>query len=221
MANDTKIDDIVQQLAKIVTSLEAMRAADMGGAVCEGMGPDEGGIEALALAFAAEKPKIKEFIPARYYDKGRTKDIARIVIHYTTAGTASSTISEFTKKKGPNEVKTSSHYLVDKNGDIYQLVKDSDTAYHAKGGNADSIGIEHVARVGEKLEDAQSASSLALVSWLMSEYNVVADQVIPHKCVKNTSCCGDLFLDYGASITSDCKAQKKAIGKWLEAGGVS
>ena len=218
MAKELKLDEILQQLASIAASLETMRTGKS--AVCEGMGPDEPSRESFALALEAEKPEIKEFIAARYYDKGRTKEISRIVIHYTTAGTASSTINEFTKKKGPGEVKTSSHYLVDKNGDIYQLVNDSDTAYHAKGGNADSIGIEHVARVGEKLEAEQSASSLALVGWLMSEYDVAADDVIPHKCVKNTSCCGDLFLDYGASIKSDCKAQKKAIGKWLEAGGL-
>jgi N-acetyl-anhydromuramyl-L-alanine amidase AmpD len=38
----------------------------------------------------------------------------------------------------------SAHYVIDRNGDIYQMVNDADCANHCMGANAGSIGIEHV-----------------------------------------------------------------------------
>jgi Negative regulator of beta-lactamase expression len=35
-------------------------------------------------------------------------------------------------------------YVIDRNGDIYQMVSDSDRSNHCMGANQNSIGIEHV-----------------------------------------------------------------------------
>jgi N-acetyl-anhydromuramyl-L-alanine amidase AmpD len=70
----------------------------------------------------------------------------------------------------------SAHYIVDKNGDIYQMVADSDKAWHAFGENADSIGIEHVARPGETLTPAQEQATVHLIRWLMAEYKISKEQ---------------------------------------------
>ena len=55
---------------------------------------------------------------------------------------------------------------------IYQMVRDTDKAWHAKGANADSIGIEHSAAAGDSMTPAQTLSSVALVRWLLSEYKL-------------------------------------------------
>jgi N-acetylmuramoyl-L-alanine amidase len=50
------------------------------------------------------------------------------------------------------------------------MVEDSRKAWHCKGVNADSIGIEHVAMPGDALTPAQATSSIALIKWLLSAY---------------------------------------------------
>ena len=56
-----------------------------------------------------------------------TRTIDTVVIHYTATSTAQEALSIF---KDPNS-KVSAHYLIDKNGDIYQLVREKDIAWHA------------------------------------------------------------------------------------------
>jgi len=104
-----------------------------------------------------------------------------------------------------------------------QLVPDRDSAWHA--GQSDmnlrSIGIEHVARAGDKITEAQARTSVALIGWLMHAYAIPLAHVIPHACVKSTSCCGDLFKDYGGGAGLSGPAQKSALHKWLAANGIA
>src|SRR5207253_188015 len=66
--------------------------------------------------------------------------IDKIVLHCTEASLAG-TIEEF-QKSGGRQV--SAHYVIDRNGDIYQMVSDSDRANHCMGANESSNGSEHV-----------------------------------------------------------------------------
>ncbi len=102
------------------------------------------------------------------------------------------------------------------------MVPDAERAWHAGNSamNARSIGIEHVAALGDKITAAQETTSLALIRWLMSNYNIPISNVIPHVCVKPTSCCGDLFKDYGGGAGLSCDRQKTALHKWLAAHGI-
>lgn len=125
------------------------------------------------------KPRIKKFIPALYYSSRNNSPIRRIVLHYTTADTAQSTISWFTSEN--NDKRTSAHYIVDKNGDIYQMVEDGDAAHHCKGVNRDSIGIEHVAKSGERLTPAQEKATVQLIKWLISKYNIPLKNITGHR----------------------------------------
>ncbi len=54
----------------------------------------------------------------------------------------------------------------------------------------------------------------------MHEYDVRKEHVIPHVCVKPTSCCGDLFGDFGGRAGGDCTVQKTALHKWLSSVGI-
>ncbi|MBD2459357.1 N-acetylmuramoyl-L-alanine amidase [Nostoc sp. FACHB-87] len=142
-------------------------------------------------AEAVNKPPIKAFIESPNQSSRAGADIDTIVVHYTTAGTAQSSINHF--KNPASEV--SAHYIIDKNGDIYQMVKDSDKAWHAARANRTSIGIEHVAKQGERLTEAQEKSSVHLIKWLMTEYKIPKENIIAHKQVLSTSCPGNIFGD--------------------------
>ena len=122
------------------------------------------------------KPLIREFIRSPYHSSRNGATIRKIVLHYTTASNAQSTISWF--QHNPNSV--SAHYIVDKNGDIYQMVRDSERAHHCKGANADTIGIEHVAVAGDKLTVQQQAATVALIKWLVAEYDIDPKRITGH-----------------------------------------
>jgi LysM repeat protein len=149
------------------------------------------------------KPPLKAFIQSPNHSSRAGADIDTIFVHYTTAGTASSTITHFQNPAPPcpipsNPSRTcpvSAHYIIDKNGDIYQMVKDADKAWHAAQANRTSIGIEHVAKVGDRLTEAQEKSSIHLIKWLMAEYKIPKENIKAHKQVLRTSCPGNIFGD--------------------------
>lgn len=138
-----------------------------------------------------KKPVIKKFIQSPNHSSRAGADIDTIVVHYTTAGTVSGTIVHFQNPQS----EVSAHYIIDKNGDIYQMVKDSDKAWHARQANRTSIGIEHVAKEGDKLTESQEKSSIHLIKWLMTEYKIPKENIKAHKQVVLTSCPGNIFGD--------------------------
>ncbi|NJL42431.1 MAG: LysM peptidoglycan-binding domain-containing protein, partial [Pseudanabaena sp. SU_2_4] len=75
------------------------------------------------------------------------------------------------------------------------MVADADKAWHAANANRNSVGIEHVAKEGEKLSDLQERSSIRLIKWLMHEYKVPKANIKAHKQILSTSCPGNIFGD--------------------------
>lgn len=157
-----------------------------------------------------KKPRIKEFIQSPHRSSRSGADIDTIILHYTTASNVQSTINWF---KG-NPAQVSAHYIIDKNGDIYQMVADTEKAHHAGASNRSSIGIEHVAKKGDKFTPAQEKSSIALVRWLMTEYKVPAANILAHKEAPGnaTRCPGELFGDDGDDNSS---ARLKMFDAWV------
>ena len=150
-------------------------------------------LDVLATGNPYVKPLIKEFIPSPYHSSRNGAIIRRIVLHYTTASNAQSTISWF--QHNPKSV--SAHYIVDKNGDIYQMVHDSERAHHCKGANADTIGIEHVAVAGDNLTGQQQSATVALIKWLAAEYDIDSKNITGHEFTPgytgHTNCPNVLF----------------------------
>ena len=74
------------------------------------------------------------------------------------------------------------HFVIDRDGAIYQLVRLDTICRHAVGLNWTSFGIEHVGRSDRQILDnpAQLRASLALTVWLMSRYHVQLRDVIGH-----------------------------------------
>ena len=85
--------------------------------------------------------------------------------------------------------------MVDRDGTIYQLVDDSQTAWHAgnKPINQQSIGIEIVAwKQAQGMAPVQEAAVVALSRYVLDAYDVRLANVKPHRAVRigGTDCPG-------------------------------
>jgi N-acetyl-anhydromuramyl-L-alanine amidase AmpD len=80
------------------------------------------------------------------FGKGRTRPVEEIIVHYTGGtGSALANVRYYNSVALPSGSKASAHFFVGhaaENAQIYQSVDPKDTAYHAVGGNSNSIGIE-------------------------------------------------------------------------------
>jgi N-acetylmuramoyl-L-alanine amidase/Papain family cysteine protease len=123
------------------------------------------------------KPILKAFIESPNFNSRNGTKIDMVVMHFTDGPTAQGAINRFLNPAS----QVSAHYIIDRNGDIYQMVRDSDRAWHAKAANSRSIGIEHVAVAGQNMAPLQETSSVALVSWLMASYKIDKARIVGHR----------------------------------------
>jgi beta-N-acetylhexosaminidase len=109
-----------------------------------------------------------------------------IVEHYTASESFGATWNAFAADAPDPELGelpgTCAHFVVDKDGTIYQLVPLNVMCRHTVGLNAVAIGIEHVGTSdAEVLHDAaQLRSSLLLTRWLMTKFRITLANVIGH-----------------------------------------
>jgi N-acetyl-anhydromuramyl-L-alanine amidase AmpD/V8-like Glu-specific endopeptidase len=139
---------------------------------------DETRSTAQALAAPApEYPQASRFEPAapgNYTAMSSPRTIERVVIHITDGGAnINGTIAWF---KNP-AAKVSAHYVIGQDGEVVQMVRHNDKAWHASSANGNSIGIEHVANTrGLKPTGAQLCASAALVTWLCDQFGITPDR---------------------------------------------
>ncbi|NEB15859.1 N-acetylmuramoyl-L-alanine amidase [Streptomyces coelicoflavus] len=108
------------------------------------------------------------------YQPGRSAPIDKVVIH-VTQGSYAGSISWF--QNGSAGV--SSHYVVrSSDGDVTQMVRDADTAYHARSANPSSLGIEHEGYVDNPswFTDSMYRSSAALTRHLCDRHGIPEDR---------------------------------------------
>ena len=109
-----------------------------------------------------------------------------IVEHYTAGESFSATWNAFAADVPDPELGelpgTCAHFVVDKDGTIYQLVPLTVMCRHTVGLNHVAIGIEHVGTSdAEVLHDAaQLRASLVLTRWLMAKFHISPANVIGH-----------------------------------------
>jgi N-acetyl-anhydromuramyl-L-alanine amidase AmpD len=110
------------------------------------------------------------------------RPVERIVLHITDGHRPiAGPIGHF---RDPHS-EVSAHYIVGQDGEVVQMVRHDDVAWHARSANGTSIGIEHVARSPRELgpDDAgfavtreQYRSSARLVRWLCERYGLPLDR---------------------------------------------
>jgi len=138
------------------------------------------------------KPVVK-WDPSPNHASRQGERIQQLVLHNTDGPLAGS----LARLKNPVE-QVSAHYVVDRTGIIYQLVADSETAWHSgnKLVNQRSMGIEVVAwKTALGMTPAQEASLIALAKFLLDAYSVSLSKVVPHRSIKPTDCPGWVWKD--------------------------
>jgi beta-N-acetylhexosaminidase len=109
-----------------------------------------------------------------------------IVEHYTAGNSFSAAWNAFAADTPDPELGelpgTCAHFIIDRDGTIYQLVPLTVMCRHTVGLNYVAIGIEHVGTSdAEILHDrAQLQSSLALTAWLVGRFDIRIRNVIGH-----------------------------------------
>ncbi len=109
-----------------------------------------------------------------------------IVEHYTESTTMISAWSTFAQDVPDSELHelpgTCAHFIVDRDGTIYQLVPLDVICRHTVGLNLTALGIEHVGTSDAEIlaDPAQMRASLHLTAWLMQRYHIPLGDVIGH-----------------------------------------
>jgi N-acetylmuramoyl-L-alanine amidase len=124
--------------------------------------------------------KFSEF----FEKKIEPRKIDFLVLHHIEANSAEHAIEQLC------EHQVSSHYLIDEDGKIFELVDENDVAYHAGVSywrgidalNQTSIGIEFInsSPFEKKFEPAQMQAGLELCQHLITKYKIPAQNIAGH-----------------------------------------
>ena len=152
----------------------------------------------------------KEYIKIHYKkDVDNIKIIPKIIlVHHTAINSYEDSLSRFTSEALPSRRKdissvrpsanVSSHFMVERDGTIHQLMPLDFMARHVIGLNYNSIGIENVG--GENSEDnltqAQLEANIYLVQYLQKKFKTLKYLVghYEYRCFEGTK----LFLEMDA-----------------------
>jgi N-acetylmuramoyl-L-alanine amidase len=124
----------------------------------------------------------------RHYgiDDHRLRDPKVIVQHYTVTDTFQPVYEAFAPNRPDPELGelpgVCAHYVIDRDGTIYQLVSTRIMCRHTVGLNWTSIGIEHVGRSDAQVlgNRRQMAASLRLTRMLQGRHEIATRNVIGH-----------------------------------------
>lgn len=129
--------------------------------------------------------------PSTHFNE-RTCAIDMIVLHATATDTLEKTFYYLIEKE--EQPRVSAHYVIDRDGTIYQLVDDSKRAWHAGIGqwgtvtadlNSHSIGIEFQCPAAGpqafgEFTPAQIDAGRTLCKHLMTKYHIAPQNVVAH-----------------------------------------
>jgi N-acetylmuramoyl-L-alanine amidase len=137
--------------------------------------------------------KFSEFFDAQ----NSPRKIDFLILHHIEADSAKHAIKQLC------EHKVSSHFIIDEEGKIFELVSENDIAYHAgvsfwhgfEGLNKNSIGIEFInsSPFAKKFATVQMQAGVELCQYLIKKYHIEAENILGHSDVAYDSVCG--FLD--------------------------
>lgn len=142
-------------------------------------------IISMPITFKDERIAMtKEYIKRHYgyHVKDITIDPKMIVLHWTAVNSLRDSYERLKPQRlysdrkdivSASALNVSAHFLVDRDGTIYQLMRDDIMARHVIGLNYCSIGVENVGgedNIKEDLTEAQVQANIALIRYLTSKY---------------------------------------------------
>ncbi len=136
-----------------------------------------------ACAHSGPRNPLATWVPSKNFDERRP---VVIVLHYTEQDSVEQSLDTLRSRNSARRV--SSHYLVGKDGNTYQLVSDAKRAWHAGAGrwgaitdvNNASIGIEIDNDGKSPYPDAQIESLIVLLRDLTTRLRIPPTQIIGH-----------------------------------------
>lgn len=136
---------------------------------------------------AARRAEMAAYAKRHYgIDSWRLRGPHVIVEHYTANTSFSATWNTFAANNPDPELHElpgdCTHFVIDTNGTIYQLVPLTTMCRHTVGLNYTAIGIEHVGTSDQEIlhDPRQLQASLALTLWLMQRFHITLANVIGH-----------------------------------------
>jgi beta-N-acetylhexosaminidase len=150
--------------------------------------PPQPPIVSKPIPFGAQRKAETAAYAKRHYGTSTWRLTAPHVIveHYTASESFSSAFSTFAADAPDAELHelpgVCAHFVIDKDGTIYQLVPLTIMCRHTVGLNYTAIGIEHVGTSDAQIlgNPRQLGASLRLTAWLMSRYGIELRNVIGH-----------------------------------------
>lgn len=135
------------------------------------------------------------------FTRGRSRSVKYLVIHYTSnrGDTAKNNADYFAREK----VGASAHYFCDES-EIWQSVKDTDTAWHCGAKtykhpecrNSNSIGIEICMNdKNGKVRQGSIDTAAELARYLMKRYGILLANVVMHNQVTGKNCPAPMVSD--------------------------
>lgn len=150
-------------------------------------GPSRPAIVSKAIPFPAKRRAETITYTRRHYGRAVSMLHPKVIVeHYTVTPTLQGTYDLFARDAPDVELHelpgVCSHFVVDRDGTIYQLVPLTQICRHTVGLNQVAIGIEHVGSSdAQVLGDApQLRASLRLTAWLRCRYGIAMRDVIGH-----------------------------------------
>ena len=140
------------------------------------------------IPFGAKRKSETAAYAKRHYglDTYRLKNPNVIVEHVTVTSTFSAVFNTFAPDKPDVELHElpglCSHFVIDRDGTIYQLVPLGIMCRHTVGLNYTAFGIEHVGMSDDDVlgNKRQMEASLRLTRWLRCRYSIGVGNVIGH-----------------------------------------
>ena len=135
---------------------------------------------------ATRKAQTRAYAKRHYGTATHTLRPKVVVEHFTASSTFSSAWNTFAANAPDVELHerpgVCSHFIVDKDGTIYQLVSLKLICRHTVGLNDRAIGIEHVGSSDAEIlgRPRQLRASLRLTRWLQARYAITTKNVIGH-----------------------------------------
>lgn len=111
------------------------------------------------------------------FDHGYNRNVDLIVLH-TSQGSGMSAWHTFMNAN--NKPRVSAHYLIMEEGDICSFVREEDIAWHCRGFNDNSIGIEIAGFYDKPIGDVQVQTSQKLIIDIQNRYGLGKNSVKAH-----------------------------------------
>jgi hypothetical protein len=134
-------------------------------------------------------PKVKvdaTRLDTKVVSYGTMNSIDNLVLHHTGGHGLQSTIKTLEASRDSEGTQYATHYVVDRDGKVYQIRPDSDILYHIGKSkrsdvvNANSLGVEIIGKDSFDFTPEQVVAVKGLASQLRQKYGISSDRIFGH-----------------------------------------